>query len=156
MFLQWAHATNSHKKVTRALENPAITPVECDVLLGIAKEGGLSLEKTPILAHPPNREGDCSVAILLNCMTLNEDKGRRFLKKHLKLDFKEIDVVEPSLELLKRSNLSNPLGRNIFLNADIFSGPGMRTEAHVRPDLFIEKCLLHIRSCKVSQHHVKK
>lgn len=151
MFLKWSHAANSLEKVTDAINDPTISAIECDVVLGVAKEGRTTFYETPILAHPPHRESNISVATLLLCITQKEDDGTRVLQKHLKLDFKEIDVVEPSLELLEMLNPCNPLGKQIFLNADIFAGPGMRGKDHVPPELFIENCLEHINACRVSQ-----
>lgn len=148
MTLTWSHATNSLQRINEAFDDPGITAVECDVMLGVANEGGTKVYETPILAHPPHRESDISVATLLIRAT-KEDEGRRLIQKHLKLDFKEIEALEPSLELLEKSKLSNPLGKLIFLNADILPGPGRRNDTPVPPNIFLEKCLSHIRSCKV-------
>jgi hypothetical protein len=150
--LKWSHATNSLEAITLAAEDPSITAVECDVMLGVANEGGTHFYETPILAHPPHRESDTSVATLLLRMTQKQEQGGQVLKKHLKLDFKEINAVEPSLELLKMANLSNSLGKTIFLNADVLVGPGSRKDIPVPPSSFLESCLNHIQSSKVSQH----
>ena len=149
--LKWSHATNSLEQITRAAEDPSITAVECDVMLGVANESGTHFYETPILAHPPHRESDISVATLLLRMTEKNDQGDNILRKHLKLDFKEMKAVEPSLELLKMARLSNPLGKTIFLNADVLVGPGRRKDTPVPPNMFLETCLNHIRSSKVSR-----
>lgn len=150
--LKWSHAANSLEKISNSAEDRSITAVECDVMLGVANESGTQFYETPILAHPPHRESDISVATLLLRMTKVQDqRGGRILKKHLKLDFKEISAVEPSLELLKTAKLSNDLGKTIFLNADVLVGPGRRNDPPVPPSAFLNSCLKHIRSSKVSQ-----
>ena len=147
----WSHATNSLEKVINAVQDPSITAVECDVLLGVAQEGGQTFYDTPILAHPPNRGSDVSVASLLLRITQDSESQERILTKNLKLDFKDIRAVEPTLKLLQTSNISNPHGKSIFLNADILVGPGRRGDIPVPPDDFLQKCLDHILSCNVSQ-----
>jgi hypothetical protein len=151
--MKWSHATNSLEKVVNAVQDPLINAVECDVMLGVAYEDGNPLHDTPILAHPPNRESDVSVASLLRRITLQGESGERVLTKTLKLDFKDIGAVDPTLKLLQASNITNPLGKSIILNADILVGPGRRGDTPVPPDDFLRKCLEHIFSCKVSQKY---
>jgi len=148
MTLTWSHATNSSERVKTAVDDPRITAIECDVMLGVANEGGTKFYETPILAHPPHRESDISVATLLIRAT-KKDNGVRVIQKHLKLDFKEIEALKPTLEILEMSKLANPLGKTIFLNADVLPGPGRREDPHVPPIEFLETCLAHIRSYKV-------
>lgn len=148
MAFTWSHATNSLDRINEAIKDPRITAIECDVMLGVAKEGGTTFYETPILAHPPKRESDISFATLLIRAT-KKNNGARVIQKHLKLDFKEIEVVESSLELLEMTKLANPLGKTIFFNADILSGPGRRNDKSVPAKVFLENCLSYIRSRKV-------
>lgn len=148
MSMKWSHATNSLEKVVNAVQDPSITAVECDVMLGVALEGGKTFHDTPILAHPPNTESDISVASLLLRITQEGTNQEKILTKHLKLDFKDIKAVEPTLKLLQTSNISSPHEKSIFLNADILVGPGRRGDVPVPPDDFLQKCLEHIVSCR--------
>lgn len=148
---KWSHATNSHDEVVEASNDPNISAVECDILLGVANEEDTSFYNTPILAHPPNKQSDISFASLLLQLARKEQNGDRVLRKHLKFDFKEIDAVEPSLDRLQLTKITNPLKKTIFLNADILPGPGKREKEKlpVPPDSFLSICMDHIRSQKV-------
>ena len=66
-----------------------------------------------------------------------------------KLDFKEIEAVKPSLDLVQMSELSNAFGKTLVLNADILPGPGSRKCHSVPPDIFLETCFAFIHSYKV-------
>ncbi|NWW71145.1 F151B protein, partial [Climacteris rufus] len=67
----------------------------------------------PILAHPPDTDSDITLQEWLAEM-VNTDKG-------IKLDFKSLAAVGPSLELLGR--LEQHLDRPVWLNADVLPGP---------------------------------
>lgn len=148
---KWSHATNSLEKVAKAASEKSISAVECDIVLGTATERGVDVPGIPILAHPPYVQSDISFKTLIVQLTREGANGQKVLMKHLKLDFKEIGAVEPSLELLQLSNIANPLGKVIFLNADILPGPGRRDDK-IRPvsaDRFLSCSLNHIHSQKV-------
>jgi Uncharacterized conserved protein (DUF2181) len=151
MSWKWSHATNSLQKVTQAVEDFTISAIESDVIVGTAIEYGKNYPETPILAHPPNTQSDISVATLIFLLGKKEKGGQITLRKHLKLDFKETGAVGPSLELLKLSNITNPLGKRIYLNADILPGPGKRDDnfVPVSVDTFMSCCMNHIHSRKV-------
>jgi hypothetical protein len=151
MSWKWSHATNSLHKVIQAVEDSNISAVESDVLLGTAIEHGNTSHETPILAHPPDIQSDISVATLILLIGKKEKEGQITLRKHLKLDFKETRAVGPSLELLKLANITNPLGKQIYLNADILPGPGKRDDKllPVSLDTFMSCCMNHIQSRKV-------
>ncbi|NWV71329.1 F151B protein, partial [Malurus elegans] len=67
----------------------------------------------PILAHPPDTDSDITLQEWLAEMA-STDKG-------IKLDFKSLDAVAPSLELL--GQLGQRLDRPVWLNGDILPGP---------------------------------
>ncbi|NXE42194.1 F151B protein, partial [Ptilorrhoa leucosticta] len=67
----------------------------------------------PILAHPPDTDSDITLQEWLAEM-VGTNKG-------IKLDFKSLGAVAPSLELLGR--LGRPLDRPVWLNGDILAGP---------------------------------
>ncbi|NXK85710.1 F151B protein, partial [Formicarius rufipectus] len=68
----------------------------------------------PIMAHPPDTDSDITLQEWLALM-VNTDKG-------IKLDFKSLDAVGPSLELLGQVELH--LRRPVWLNGDVAVGPG--------------------------------
>ncbi|NWW03793.1 F151B protein, partial [Oreocharis arfaki] len=68
----------------------------------------------PILAHPPDTDSDITLQEWLAEM-VSTDKG-------IKLDFKSLGAVAPSLQLL--GQLGQPLDRPVWLNGDILPGPG--------------------------------
>ncbi|NXB15729.1 F151B protein, partial [Rhagologus leucostigma] len=67
----------------------------------------------PILAHPPDTDSDITLQEWLAEM-VSTNKG-------IKLDFKSLGAVGPSLELLAR--LGQPPGGPVWLNGDILPGP---------------------------------
>ncbi|XP_068523804.1 protein FAM151B isoform X2 [Anas acuta] len=86
--------------------------IEADVLL----RGG---KGDPIMAHPPETDSDITLQEWLDVI-VNTDKG-------IKLDFKSLDAVQPSLELLER--VKPQLRRPVWLNADILPGPNGSSSA---------------------------
>ncbi|KAJ7993758.1 hypothetical protein DPEC_G00258010 [Dallia pectoralis] len=105
--IQWAHAANSRTKMTEALQSSAHM-IEADILLRGHDP------KEPIMAHPPENDSDISLRDWLKAVQAS-DKG-------IKLDFKSLQAVAPSMALLDgvRSELSGP----VWINADILPGPG--------------------------------
>ncbi|NWJ03795.1 F151B protein, partial [Crypturellus undulatus] len=67
----------------------------------------------PIMAHPPETDSDNTLQEWLEEI-VKTDKG-------IKLDFKSLEAVRPSLELLERVKLR--LARPVWLNADVLPGP---------------------------------
>jgi hypothetical protein len=106
----------------------------------------------PILSHPPSRRSDLTLSHFLSLVTSIGSDGSFILQKHIKLDFKEISALAPSLNLISDLHLTNPLSKTIFLNADILPGPGRRWKKHIDPAPFIETSLSHIWSDKVEFH----
>ncbi|NWS34777.1 F151B protein, partial [Polioptila caerulea] len=67
----------------------------------------------PILAHPPDTDSDITLQEWLALM-VSTNKG-------IKLDFKSLAAVGPSLELL--GQVGQPLDRPVWLNGDVLPGP---------------------------------
>ncbi|KFO75714.1 Protein FAM151B, partial [Cuculus canorus] len=67
----------------------------------------------PIMAHPPETDSDITLEEWLNEI-IHTDKG-------IKLDFKSLEAVRPSMELLER--MRQHLRRPVWINADILEGP---------------------------------
>ncbi|XP_042678829.1 protein FAM151B isoform X3 [Centrocercus urophasianus] len=106
--IRWWHAANSQRWAREAARS-TVHMVEGDVLL----RGGRGGDGDPIMAHPPETDSDITLQEWLEEM-VSTDKG-------IKLDFKSLDAVLPSLELLQ---LVKPcLERPVWLNADILPGP---------------------------------
>ncbi|XP_014745431.1 PREDICTED: protein FAM151B [Sturnus vulgaris] len=103
--VRWFHAANSRARAAEAARSD-VHMVEVDVLL----RGG---HGDPILAHPPDTDSDITLQEWLAQMG-STDKG-------IKLDFKSLAAVGPSLELL--GQLEQPLAGPVWLNGDILPGP---------------------------------
>jgi hypothetical protein len=129
----WSHATNSMTQMELAVSDAAVASIECDVMC-CAKD-------QPILSHPPSRNSDITVASCVNLITRVCPDGKRSILKNIKFDFKEIQAVQPTLDILARANLSNPYGKTVFLNADILPGPGRRDVEMVDAHAFLRKCI---------------
>jgi len=125
--ITWAHAVNSKKMLEAAL-NGDKNMLEADVLIGV-KEGGTIRE--PIMAHPPSNTSDITFAEFLSEVM----KGSSDRKKGIKLDFKDIESVEPCLKLLKKH--SKHIHFPVWLNADILVGPGNPTAEPVDASKFL-------------------
>ena len=73
---------------------------------------------------------------------------QRGVKRHIKLDFKEMEAVEPVLNLLASHHAKDILEFHsvVYLNADILEGPGVRgpDAVTVRPEEFLSACLKYI------------
>ncbi|NXJ28675.1 F151B protein, partial [Dicrurus megarhynchus] len=89
----------------------------------------------PIMAHPPDTDSDITLQEWLAEM-VSTDKG-------IKLDFKSLGAVGPSLELLGR--LRQRLARPVWLNADVLPGPrGSRAPLDARAFLgAVTSCCPH-------------
>ena len=108
--VSWSHATNSRAKLDKALTDSTMM-IEADVSLGAGNK--------PIMAHPPANTSDLSLEQFLESVLASTQSGE---KKGIKLDFKFLGVVEPSLVMLDK--LRDKLNFPVWLNADILKGPG--------------------------------
>ena len=86
---RWVHSCCSLDKLAHALTDPDVTAIEADIRMGRC---GL-VTCVPIMAHPPATSSDLLFKEFL-------DRAVADGTRHLKLDFKELDAVEPCLELL--------------------------------------------------------
>eukprot|EP00794_Sanderia_malayensis_P016560 gene16560-18237_t len=133
--LKFAHAVNSQDKLRTALDDPTIFILEADVVMD-------ALKKIPIMAHPPAVSSDLTLHMFLNETFLKKDP-----QKGIKLDFKQLEAIQPSLEILKNvKNASKLQGRKpfpILLNADILTGPNQPASTPVNATKFIELCMAY-------------
>ncbi|XP_028852510.1 protein FAM151B [Denticeps clupeoides] len=105
--VKWYHAANSKSKIKEALQSP-VHMIEADVLL----RGHHPIE--PIMAHPPQNDSDVSLEEWLKEVVMS--------KKGIKLDFKSLQAVAPSMTVLER--IRPQLQGPVWINADILPGPG--------------------------------
>ncbi|XP_078531435.1 protein FAM151B isoform X2 [Lissotriton helveticus] len=110
----WYHAANSKSQLKDALTGAAHM-IEADILL---RGRGSGIEE-PIMAHPPQTDSDITLHEWLNDI-LQTSKG-------IKLDFKSLEAVKPSMILLQERKMS--LQRPLWINADILPGPGGSSQA---------------------------
>ncbi|XP_040898347.1 protein FAM151B [Toxotes jaculatrix] len=105
--VKWSHAVNSRSRLTEALTGPSHM-IEADIILRGHDP------KEPIMAHPPDTDSDITLREWLEAVKTNN--------KGIKLDFKSLEAVSPSLALL--DEVLADLSRPVWINADILSGPG--------------------------------
>ncbi|KAF5888594.1 protein FAM, partial [Clarias magur] len=113
LYATWCHAVNSKDETKKALESD-IMILEADV--NVEGHNTVNETNTPIMAHPPDVYSDNTLEEWLGAVIKS--------KKGIKLDFKSIQAVQPSLDLLKLKNQTG-INRPIWLNADILPGPNV-------------------------------
>ncbi|TRY87537.1 hypothetical protein DNTS_007092 [Danionella cerebrum] len=113
LYATWYHSANSKSEMNKAL-NSEVMILEADVNL----QGHNTVNQTniPIMAHPPDVYSDNSLKEWLEAVLKS--------KKGIKLDFKSIGAVAPSLDLLREKNHSG-INRPVWINADILPGPNV-------------------------------
>ncbi|KAM6230177.1 protein FAM151B isoform 2-T2 [Porphyrio hochstetteri] len=106
--VRWFHAANSKARAVQAARSD-VHMIEADVLL----RGGKAGNGDPIMAHPPETDSDNTLQEWLEEI-VNTNKG-------IKLDFKSLEAVHPSLEILE--GVKQQLRQPVWINADILPGP---------------------------------
>lgn len=126
----WGHAVNSQQKLQDALTEKLMM-LEADVVLGTLKGG--SGEEIPVMAHPPDNVSDLSLQNFLTEVMSATQQGHRC---GIKLDFKTVEVLQPSLSQLKvyEKKINFP----VMLNADILPGPVNSNTKPVDADRFLD------------------
>uniref|UniRef100_A0A3Q2U590 Protein FAM151A n=1 Tax=Fundulus heteroclitus TaxID=8078 RepID=A0A3Q2U590_FUNHE len=110
----WFHRANSKEAMNQALASDVMI-LEADVTL--EGFGTANQKPVPIMAHPPDIYSDNTLDQWLEAV-LDSKKG-------IKLDFKSLESVGFSLELLKEKSSSRGINRPVWLNADILRGPNV-------------------------------
>jgi hypothetical protein len=123
------HSCCSVAKLKRALADPNITAIEADVLMSSPGP------RVPIMAHPPSRSSDLDFSQFIDRVIAD---GSR----HMKLDFKEAETLEPCLALLAaRAPQLIKNGQVVWLNADVLPGPNARhSPVPVPAHMFLPLC----------------
>lgn len=129
----WAHAVNSRQQLEDAVRDK-IMMLEADVVLGTLKGGSGDL--IPVMAHPPNNTSDLSLDGFLTEVVTSTQMGNRC---GIKLDFKTVEVLAPSLTTLQSHELK--INFPVMLNADILPGPVDSTTKAVDADTFLDLCV---------------
>jgi len=96
--------------------------LEADVLMGSiqSESSHPSHEPVAIMAHPPDNSSNLGIDDFLDTVIkfTSEEKAR----KGIKLDIKDIDALHHVLKSLKK--VKNSLNFPVWLNADVWKGPG--------------------------------
>ncbi|KAB0339230.1 hypothetical protein FD754_024042 [Muntiacus muntjak] len=93
--------------------------------LGTVNETGV-----PIMAHPPAVYSDNTLEQWLEAVLASSQKG-------IKLDFKSIKAVGPSLDLLRRLTEEGKVRRPVWINADIQKGPNVGISIEINATQFL-------------------
>ncbi|XP_032433960.1 protein FAM151B isoform X1 [Xiphophorus hellerii] len=117
--LKWSHAVNSRNALAQALSmvwavivsSGPSHMIEADVIMRDHDP------MEPIMAHPPDTDSDITLKEWLEKVKMTSTG--------IKLDFKSLEAVSPSLALLE-DLLAEP-DRPLWINADVLSGPSGRT-----------------------------
>ncbi|XP_057567869.1 protein FAM151A [Hippopotamus amphibius kiboko] len=127
LLVSWYHGANSQEQMRAALSSD-ITVLEADVMvegLGTVNETGV-----PIMAHPPAIYSDNTLKQWLEVVLASSQKG-------IKLDFKSIKVVGPSLDLLRQLTEEGKVQRPVWINADIMRGPNVPIPVEINATRFL-------------------
>uniref|UniRef100_G3T2C7 Protein FAM151A n=2 Tax=Loxodonta africana TaxID=9785 RepID=G3T2C7_LOXAF len=84
----------------------------------------------PIMAHPPAIYSDNTLQQWLETVLTSSQKG-------IKLDFKSLKAVGPSLDLLRRLTENGRVRRPVWINADILRGPNLHISVEVNATRFL-------------------
>ncbi|XP_053181174.1 protein FAM151B [Scomber japonicus] len=105
--VRWAHAVNSRSSLKEALTGPTHM-LEADIIMRGHDP------KEPIMAHPPETDSDITLKEWL--------EGVKVHNKGIKLDFKSLEAVPPSVALLQEVLAEHSCP--VWINADVLPGPG--------------------------------
>ncbi|XP_006839871.1 PREDICTED: protein FAM151A [Chrysochloris asiatica] len=127
LLVTWYHAANSQADMGAALSGNAMV-LEADVTV----EGlnTVNESEVPIMAHPPAIYSDNTLQQWLETVLSTSQKG-------IKLDFKSLKAVGPSLDLLRRHTENGRVRRPVWINADILRGPNVPISVHVNATGFL-------------------
>lgn len=86
------------------------------------------------MAHPPDNKSDITLHEFMRQIKSHNEKVSKDERKGVKLDFKSIEVFETSLDILIEFFTTD---YDIWINADIYSGPVNATGTPVDADRFL-------------------
>mmetsp|Transcript_35682 Transcript_35682/g.73339 ORF Transcript_35682/g.73339 Transcript_35682/m.73339 type:complete len:393 (-) Transcript_35682:332-1510(-) len=130
----WAHAVNSKAKLEAALApGSKVMFLEADVLWGSC--GGV--RNLAVMAHPPRNSSDLTFLAFFSRVVEHNRKALHNRRVGVKLDFKDGRCLDSCLLLLRETAGSNEsVGFPVWLNADVWSGPGGRRPGIAPADFF--------------------
>ena len=140
---RWSHSACAKAEIERALNDIRVTAIEADVM------GVRGKQVVPVMAHPTLLSDSLPDwdTTLEQFLELCVSDGRR----HIKLDFKQIEAVEPSLKILKKfMPRFRATGQGIWLNADVLPGPNGRGACRLPAHLFLPLWRKHLPQAKLS------
>jgi len=133
--ISWGHAVNSKDLLEKSIKDDGIMMLEADVLSGHLEGESSSDPQSTIMAHPPATTSDISLEVWIRRVIDANENGK---KKGAKLDFKDEDILEDSLEILK--SRSDEITFPLWLNADILKGPHDSPAKPITADKFLKLC----------------
>ncbi|XP_070542838.1 protein FAM151A-like [Ptychodera flava] len=126
LHIVWAHGVNSQSQLKDALNDDTMM-LEGDIVL--EGMGTPNETDTPVMAHPP---------IVYSDITLEEwIYNTTETNKGMKLDFKQIEAVEISMNIVK--DMESRIHQPLWVNADIVRGPNSESDP-IPPVEFITTC----------------
>ncbi|XP_075792143.1 protein FAM151A isoform X1 [Pelodiscus sinensis] len=140
LLVTWYHSANQKSELEDALKSGMMV-LEADVNL----EGLNTPNETdkPIMAHPPAIYSDNSFQEWLDAVLNSSSRG-------IKLDFKSIKAVGPSLDILLKKSSEVKINRPLWLNADILMGPNVPINTAVNASLFLSLIQEKYPNCTLS------
>lgn len=116
----WAHAVNDEKYLLEVL-NGNINFIEADIQLGYLESDKDQQHELPIMAHPPKKQSDLSLEVFLTKILNFNQQNETDRVKGVKLDFKSIEALEKSIDIITKCYEINRFP--VWINADILPGP---------------------------------
>ncbi|CAM5135924.1 unnamed protein product [Eretmochelys imbricata] len=140
LLVTWYHSANKKSELADALKSDVMI-LEADVNI----EGHNTPNETdkPIMAHPPATYSDNTLQEWLDVVLNSSSKG-------IKLDFKSIKAVGPSLNILLKKSSEVKLNRPLWLNADILMGPNVPINIAINASLFLSLVQEKYPNCTLS------
>ena len=128
---RWAHSVCSKSELEAALQDDSITAIETDLIWSTS-------QSAVVHAHPPQTTSDLAFDAFMDAVTTSP------ARKHLKLDFKSQDVVQPVIWGMEKyyARALQARGQHVWLNADVLIGPGC-SECAFDADGFVQSCVRH-------------
>ncbi|XP_071519735.1 protein FAM151B isoform X2 [Panulirus ornatus] len=128
------HAVNRKELLEKMIDSDVMM-LEADVSPGRLFDQDSEDPLIPIMAHPPDTESDISLEMWIDEVIKANEEGK---KKGAKLDFKDLSIVQESLELLK--SRMDSINFPLWLNADILKGPVENDDEPVDANQFLTWC----------------
>ena len=130
----WKHGVNTHDTLVMSLSLPHCTCIECDVGLD-------AYTWAPVMQHAPMVYYRWGPRFGLHEWINTVDASpwlNHSSPKVIKFDFKHIDCVGPSVQLISKSNIYASPHVSIWLNADILPGPGTISSRPLDARMFLK------------------